>query len=115
MGWWQKTMMENSLELQSGSLLGWGSRGWLEIVNLMLMVCERGAIKTHVMYKCNLNSKQLQQYMEFMLRRDLVSKVEETGVVNRTVYVTTERGMKLREAYEELAGIFAIKDAGLQK
>ena len=67
-------MTESSLELQNKSVLGWGNRGWLEIVNLMLMVCERGALKTHVMYKCNLNSKQLHQYMEFMLSRGLVSK-----------------------------------------
>jgi len=107
-------MMGNSLELQNRSILGWGSRGWLEIVNLMLMVCERGALKTHVMYKCNLNSKQVQQYMEFMLSRGLVSKSQDEEDAKRTIYTTTDRGMKLREAYDELAEIFAIKDYGLE-
>jgi predicted transcriptional regulator len=108
-------LAENTLELQEKSVLGWGNRGWLEIVNLMLEVCERGALKTHVMYKCNLNSKQLQQYMEFMLSRDLVSKVEEEGFGKRTIYLTTDRGRRLRAAYDELAHIFGIQDQGLEK
>jgi predicted transcriptional regulator len=109
-------LMENSLDFSEGSVLGWGNRGWLEIVNLMLVVCEHGALKTHVMYKCNLNSKQLQQYMNFMLSRGLVSKIqEEEGDVKRTIFVATDRGRKLRAAYDELADIFAIKDSGLEK
>jgi predicted transcriptional regulator len=107
-------LAESTLEVQEKSVLGWGNRGWLEIVNLMLAVCERGALKTHVMYKCNLNSKQLQQYMDFMLSRDLVSKIEE-GDTKRTVYVTTDRGRRLRSAYDELAGIFGIEDHRLEK
>jgi predicted transcriptional regulator len=113
-GW--ETTMEASLELPNGSILGWGNRGWLEIVNLMLTVCEHGGLKTHIMYKCNLNSKQLQQYLDFLLSRGLVSKREEEGgEVKRTIYATTDRGRKLRAAYDELAGIFAIRDYGLGK
>jgi predicted transcriptional regulator len=107
--------LAQNVELQDKSVLGWGNRGWLEIVNLMLEVCERGALKTHVMYKCNLNSKQLQQYMEFMLSRDLVLKIEEEGFAKRTIYLTTDRGRRLRAAYAELAGIFGIQDQGLEK
>ena len=106
-------MAENVLEWPNRSVLGWGNRGWLEIINLMLTVCERGALKTHIMYKCNLNSKQLQQYMDFMLSRGLV-KSEEEGEAKRTVYVTTDRGRRLRAAYDELAAIFGI-DHGIEK
>jgi predicted transcriptional regulator len=107
--------MESSLELPNKSVLGWGNRGWLEIVNLMLTVCEHGALKTHVMYKCNLNSKQLQQYMDFMLSRSLISKSEEEGDVKRAIYTTTSRGKKLMTAYRELADIFGIRDHQLDK
>jgi predicted transcriptional regulator len=107
--------MESSLELPNKSVLGWGNRGWLEIVNLMLTVCEHGALKTHVMYKCNLNSKQLQQYMDFMLSRSLISKSEEEGDVKRAIYTTTGRGKKLMTAYRELADIFGIRDHQLDK
>ena len=108
-------MAQSSVELPNKSVLGWGNRGWLEIVNLMLTVCERGALKTHVMYKCNLNSKQLQQYMNFMLSRELISTREEEGEVKRTIYLTTDRGRKLMAAYHELADIFGISDYEIDK
>jgi len=108
-------MAQSPVELPNKSVLGWGNRGWLEIVNLMLTVCERGALKTHVMYKCNLNSKQLQQYMNFMLSRKLVSTREDEGDIKRTIYMTTDLGRKLMAAYHELADIFGIQDYGIDK
>jgi predicted transcriptional regulator len=108
-------MAQNSLDLPNKSVLGWGNRGWLEIVNLMLTVCEHGALKTHVMYKCNLNSKQLQQYMSFLLIRKLISTREEEAEVKRTIYTTTDRGRKLVAAYQELADIFGISEYGMEK
>jgi predicted transcriptional regulator len=108
-------MAEAFMELPNKSVIGWGNRGWLEIVNLMLTVCEHGALKTHIMYKCNLNSKQLQQYLDYMLDRSLVAKSEEQDDAKRMVYTTTERGRKLIAAYRELANIFAIRDYGLDK
>jgi predicted transcriptional regulator len=108
-------MAENHDDLpKNKSVLRWGNRGWLEIVDLMLTVCEGGALKTHVMYRCNLNSKQLQQYIDFMLNRKLVStlEVEED---KRTKYVTTERGRRLMAAYDELADIFGIQDGEIDK
>jgi predicted transcriptional regulator len=112
---WSAKMAQNSVELPNKSVLGWGNRGWLEIVNLMLTVCEHGALKTHVMYKCNLNSKQLQQYMSFMLSRKLISIREDEGDIKRTIYVTTDRGRKLMASYHELAEIFGISDLGIDK
>src|SRR5579883_3463594 len=92
------------------SVLGWGNRGWLEIIDLILSVCEQGALKTHVMYKCNLNSKQVQQYLDFVLNRGLVVVSHDPQDNKRTFYVTTERGRKFMRAYNELADIFSIRD-----
>jgi predicted transcriptional regulator len=108
-------MPQSSVELPNKSVLGWGNRGWLEIVNLMLTVCEHGALKTHVMYKCNLNSKQLQQYMNFMLSRQLISTREDGGDIKRTTYATTDLGRRLMAAYQELAEIFGIQDNEIDK
>jgi predicted transcriptional regulator len=113
-GRWGTTLAQNSVDSANKSVLGWGNRGWLEIVNLMLTVCEPGALKTHVMYKCNLNSKQLQQYMNFMLSRKLISTSEEEDI-KRTIYVTTDRGRKLMAAYRELAEIFGIAEYRIDK
>ena len=41
-----------------------GNRESLEIIDLILLVCLNGTMKTHIMYKCNLNSKQVQEYLE---------------------------------------------------
>jgi predicted transcriptional regulator len=108
--WLGAKMAQNPVGMANRSVLGWGNRGWVEIVDLMLTVCEGGALKTHVMYECNLNSKQLQQYLDFMLNRKLVSTLEVEGEVKRTKYVTTDRGRKLMAAYDELADIFGIED-----
>jgi predicted transcriptional regulator len=92
------------------SVLGWGNRGWLEIIDLILTVCEQGALKTHVMYKCNLNSKQVQQYLDFVLKRGLAKATPDAQDPRRTLYVTTERGRKFMRAYDELADIFNLHD-----
>lgn len=49
------------------SVMGWGNRGWVEIIEYILETCIAGALKTHIMYRCNLNSKQITQYVEFLI------------------------------------------------
>jgi predicted transcriptional regulator len=61
-------------------------------------------MKTHIMYKCNLNSKQVQEYLEMILKFELVQRIErESG---RSVYETTERGRRFIKVYAELLEIF---------
>jgi predicted transcriptional regulator len=95
------------------SVLGWGNRGWLEIIDLILSVCDQGALKTHVMYKCNLNSKQVQQYLDFALSRSLVEASRDSQDVKRMSYTTTERGRRFMRAYDDLADIFSLQNKGL--
>ncbi len=106
-------MERSAQEVGYKSVLGWGNRGWLEIIDLILSVCEPGALKTHVMYKCNLNSKQVQQYLDFVLSRELVIAAKDPEDSKRTLYQTTDRGRKFMHAYNELADIFSIEDQGL--
>src|SRR5271169_3474090 len=89
------------------SVLGWGNRGWLEIIDLVLSVCDQGTLKTHVMYKCNLNSKQVQQYLDFVVSRHLIESSQDSEDPKRTLYRTTDRGRILMRAYDELAEIFS--------
>jgi|SRR5437899_2636554 predicted transcriptional regulator len=101
-------MPQNSIDFAEKAVLGWGNRGWLEITELILKVCEPGALKTHIMYKCNLNSKQIQQYLDFLLSRRLVVKIQQPEDSKRSIYLTTERGRRFMTAYSELAGIFRM-------
>jgi predicted transcriptional regulator len=87
--------------------LGWGNRGALDIINLILLVCIEGRMITHVMYKCNLNSKQTQSYIGFLLQYGLLEKKKPEGS-SKFVYHATDRARKYLEVYAEMAQIFNL-------
>ncbi len=85
-------------------LTGWGNRGWVEIVEMILETCQKGALKTHIMYKANLNSKQVSQYVNFLESKRLIERQHPGGV--RSVWKTTDRGRHYMDAYAQLAMLF---------
>jgi predicted transcriptional regulator len=91
---------------ESKSLVGSGNRESLDIMDLMLKVCLTGTMKTHIMYRCNLNSKQVHEYLEILLAHGLV-QMDETGL-RRTTYRTTDRGRKFIKSYDELMEVFGL-------
>ncbi len=88
------------------SVMGWGNRGWVEIVETILEICENGALKTHIMYKCNLNSKQIAQYLHFMENHKLISAIAEPPTTKRPIFITAELGKRYMNAYKQLESIF---------
>lgn len=80
---------------------GRGPRGYMEIVYSILSVCLNGALKTHVMFRCNLNSKQLHFYIESLLAKRLLEKDREPPSA-KVEYRTTQRGRKYLETYSVL-------------
>lgn len=86
--------------------MGWGNRGWVEIVETILEICEKGALKTHIMYKCNLNSKQIAQYLRFLEQHKLITAITEPPTSKRPLFMTIEMGKKYMNAYKQLEGIF---------
>ncbi len=89
-------------DIQQGILSVKRNRGWIEITNLILLECVRGSVKTRIMYRCNLNSKQVQQYLDFLTKYNLIEK-RDRDVAHRThQYFATELGMKFIEAYTQL-------------
>ncbi len=80
---------------------GRGPRGYMEIVYSILSVCLNGALKTHVMFRCNLNSKQLQFYIESLLSKGLLEK-DRSPPSAKVEYRTTQRGRKYLETYSAL-------------
>ncbi|MDE1862759.1 MAG: hypothetical protein KGI33_07595 [Thaumarchaeota archaeon] len=91
------------------SVMGWGNRGWVEIIELILEVCEKGALKTHIMYRCNLNSKQIEQYLHFLHGHNLIDMAKNLQSSSRPVYITTTVGKKYIEAYKLLESVFEEK------
>jgi predicted transcriptional regulator len=85
---------------------GWSNRGWLEIIEFILSMCENGARKTHVMYRCNLNSKQINEYLNFLLECEMLEKIQERPNSKRYIFKTAELGKKFIERYKQLAELF---------
>jgi predicted transcriptional regulator len=98
--------MDNSIDYVETNVMGWGNRGWLEIIYFILVVCKKGSLKTHIMYKCNLNSKQIDQYLQFLIDKQLLEKEQETPDSKRYTYKSTETGRRYINAYNQLAEIF---------
>ena len=98
--------MDSTIDSVDTNVMGWGNRGWLEIIYFILVVCKKGSLKTHIMYKCNLNSKQIDQYLQFLIARQLLEKQQESPDSKRYIYKSTEMGRKYISAYNQLAEIF---------
>ncbi len=81
------------------------NRGSLEIINTMLNVSMNGMIKTQIMYRCNLNSKQLQGYLNLLLKWGMLER-KKSIITRRSVYTSTERGKKFVSTYAELSALF---------
>lgn len=88
------------------SVMGWGNRGWVEIIETILEICKDDALKTHIMYKCNLNSKQIAQYLRFLENHRLIESIKDNPSSKRSLFRTTDLGEKYIESYRRLENIF---------
>ena len=65
----------------------------------MLVVALEGTKKTEIVYKANLNFRQAQKYLDFLLSKGLIAVRGSSG--ERKVYRTTERGRTFIKRYEK--------------
>lgn len=49
-------------------------RDRLEIIGSMLFICKNGAKKTEIVYKANLNFKNAEVYLQWLINRELLMK-----------------------------------------
>jgi predicted transcriptional regulator len=69
-------------------------------VNLMvdiLKIALKGAGKTEIVYKANLNFKQVRKYLDFLLEKGLIAVSSN----KRKKYRTTEKGKAFIKRYRE--------------
>ena len=78
----------------------------MEIVEFILSMCKDGARKTHVMYRCNLNSKQINEYLDFLYECSMLEKTPEHPNSKRFIYKTSKLGTEAVERYHDLARLF---------
>ncbi|MCW4006909.1 MAG: winged helix-turn-helix domain-containing protein [Candidatus Bathyarchaeota archaeon] len=74
-------------------------RDRLHIVNEILKMTRVGASKTRIMYKANLNFKLVNQYLNFMLKNNLLQENTED---RRILYRASEKGITFQRNYDKL-------------
>ena len=76
-------------------------------VAILKVLALRGPLKlTHIMYKANVNCSVLSEYLEFLLKQELV---EERHVKkNRIVYAVTQHGLTVLKSFRELSQALPI-------
>ena len=91
----------------------WGSnpsskrRDKLFIIAEILEIAKEGTLKTQVMYRANLSFTQLNDYLRFMLRINLLAKVNEN---DKERYETTDKGMDFLQRYREITELLKNDD-----
>ena len=71
-------------------------RSRVEVIRDILREAQKGANKTRIMYRCNLNFVCFNRYFEELIKKGLILEVESNpnGV---KIYKTTEKGLRLLE------------------
>ncbi|MBE0513306.1 hypothetical protein IBX38_09680 [Candidatus Bathyarchaeota archaeon] len=77
-------------------------RDRLYIIAEILAIAKDGSLKTQIMYRANLSFAQLNEYLNFLLKRELLKVNTEN---RKTLYKTTSKGVKYLENYEEISNL----------
>lgn len=65
----------------------------------ILELARGGALKTQIMYKANLSFTQLNNYLKFMSKTNLLDKIVKEG---KEIYRATEKGLYFLQRYYEI-------------
>ena len=77
-------------------------------VDILSVLSQRGPLKlTHIMYKANVNCSVLNEYLEFLMKNELIQEIQAKK--NRTVYAITQRGIAVLKAFRELKQALPIE------
>jgi len=79
----------------------------MDIIANILRVSDEGAKKTHIMYKCNLSFRQLHAYLDLLIDRRLLKKVERKESSRQELYVTTSKGKAFLQGYKSIKALLA--------
>jgi len=83
-------------------------RGGLDIIANILDSAGDRVRKTSIMYRCNLSFRQLQVYLRFLLKKELLKTFTERRSSKHRFFETTERGMDFLKAYRNLEALMSV-------
>ncbi len=70
-------------------------------IDILKVLAHRGPLKlTHIMYKANVNCSVLKEYLDFLIKQNLVE--ERFLRKSRTVFAVTQRGITVLKYFREL-------------
>jgi len=76
-------------------------------VDILQVLSHRGPLKlTHIMYKANVNCRVLKEYLDFLIRQNLIE--ERMAGRSRTVFAITQRGITVLKYFRELKQVLPI-------
>ena len=84
-------------------------RDKLSIIAEILEIAREGTLKTQIMYKANLSFAQLNDYLKFMLKTELLKKFRVNG---KEVYVATEKGLDFLQRHFDLTELLQENENG---
>ncbi|HDQ05443.1 MAG TPA: hypothetical protein ENN36_01815 [Candidatus Bathyarchaeota archaeon] len=85
-------------------------RNRLYIIAEILTIAKEGSLKTQIMYRANLSFAQLNEYLSFLTKIELLGIQKENG---RNIYRTTTKGSKYLEKYEDIANLLGDNEKDL--
>lgn len=74
-------------------------RGNLQVLVKILLIALKGARKTEIVYKANLNFNIGKKYLDFLLTKGLIT--EDSLHCKKKIYRTTEKGRMFIKRYRE--------------
>ncbi len=82
-------------------------RDKLRIIAEILEIAKEGTLKTQIMYKCNLSFAQLNEYLKFMLKINLI---EKTSIRGKDIYIATKKGLDFLQRQCEITELLKADD-----
>ena len=73
------------------------------IIAEILEIAKDGVLKTQIMYRANLSFTQLNDYLKYMLKNELIEKHQ---VNEKEVYKTAHKGINFLQSYREIKELF---------
>jgi predicted transcriptional regulator len=83
----------------------------MDIVASVLDAARGGAKKTHIMYNAFVSGQQVQEYLDLLMKQELIEYVKKENI-----YCTTEKGMQFLKMYKQVAyGMYPTGTAAMVK
>lgn len=76
------------------------------VYDILVSALGAGSKKTHILYKANISSTQVENYFSALLAHGLVEHAED--IDGNRVYRTTEKGLKFIQCCEEIRSLIGL-------